>query len=138
MRKISVLLLILLVCLAIICGCSVPSSSPAQPAATASQPVVQSTAPTASGAVKNVEIIQWAFDPSIVRISPGDTVSWTNKDTINHRVVHLPELPSDRELFHSELLSVGQSFSYTFTKSGRYEYADPQYAGGRTYLVIVE
>jgi plastocyanin len=137
MRKSSVFLLILIVCMAIICGCTIPSSTTPQQAAPASQPAaVQSTAPV--GPVKNVEIIQRAFDPSTMPASPGTTITWTNKDTVNHRVVHLPELPGDRELFHSELLSPGQSFSYTFTKPGRYEYADPQYAGGRTYLVIVE
>ena len=53
-----------------------------------------------------------------------------------HRVVHLPG-PGQDELFHSDRLDPGQSFSYTFTKPGRYGYADPQYAGGRTSSVIV-
>lgn len=137
MRKSPVFLLILIVCMAIICGCTIPSSTPPQQAAPASQPAaVQSAAP--AGPVKNIEIIQRAFDPDKVTISKGTTIVWTNKDTVNHRVVHLPELPSDRELFHSESLSVGQSFSYTFTQPGRYKYSDPQYAGGRTALVIVE
>ena len=78
MRKIPVLL-ILIVCMAIICGCTIPSSSPAQPAAPASQPAaIQSAAPASNGIVKNVDIIQRAFDPDIVTISAGTTVVWTN------------------------------------------------------------
>jgi plastocyanin len=138
MRKISVVLLIFLVCMAIICGCTIPSSSPAQPAAPASQPaVIQTAAPASNGIVKNVDIIQRAFDPDIVTISAGTTVVWTNSDTVNHRVVHLPELPNDRELFHSEPLYKGDTFRYTFQTPGRYYYSDPQYAGGRKALVIV-
>jgi plastocyanin len=130
------ILFILLVCTAVICGCTTPSS-PSQPAAPASQPAVPSATPVSSGIVKNVEIIQRAFDPDIITISPGTTVIWTNKDTINHRVVHLPELPSEKELFHSELLSPGDTFSYTFNEPGRYRYSDPQHGSGRYSLVIV-
>jgi plastocyanin len=139
MKKFSILLVIILVCTAIICGCSVPSSSSSQPSAPASQPaLVQSAAPASNGIVKNVFIEQRAFDPDIITISAGTTVTWTNEDPISHRVVHLPELPGDKELFHSEPFSKGETFSYTFQRAGRYYYGDPQYAGGRKSLVIVQ
>jgi plastocyanin len=138
MRRISVLLLILIVCTAIICGCTVPSASSVQPAATASLPAVQSAAPATNGLVKNVVIRQRSFDPDIITISPGTTVVWTNEDSFNHRVVHLPELPSERELFHSELLSKGDTFSYTFQTPGEFEYGDPQMGSGRAPKVIVK
>jgi plastocyanin len=135
MRELPILLIIL-VFSALVCGCTTPSS-PSQPAAPASQPVVQSAAPVSSGIVKNVYIRQRAFDPDIITISPGTTVVWTNDDTVSHRVVHMPELPSDKELFYSQSLSKGNTFSYTFQSAGRYYYTDPQYAGGRKSLVIV-
>ncbi len=139
MRKFSILLLILLVCMAIICGCTVPSSSSPKAAAPVSQPVaVQSAAPVSNGIVRYVVIQQRAFDPDIITISPGTTVVWTNEDNFNHRVVHLPELPSERELFYSGLLTKGDTFSYTFQTPGRYYYSSPQYAGGRKSLVIVQ
>jgi len=137
MRKFSVLLLILLVGMAIICGCTAPSSSSPLPAAPSSQPAVQSTAPVSNGQTKVVHIIASSFDPDIVNIQPGTTVTWVNEDTISHRVEHLPELPSEKLLFRSDSLSPGQSFSYTFTEPGRYSYGDPQHAGGRSPLVIV-
>jgi plastocyanin len=142
MRKISIILFTMVVCIAVISGCSVPTTSPSpgvSPASPASQPAVQQPAnPAPNGIVKKVDIIQSSFDPDIVTISAGTTVVWTNKDTtFSHRVVHLPELPSDKELFHSELLSKGDTFSYTFNQPGRYRYGDPQHGSGRYSLVIV-
>lgn len=138
MPKISVLLIVLLVFTMIIAGCSVPSSSTSRTTAPTSLPVVQTSATVPDGIIKTVIIRQRAFDPDIITISPGTTVVWTNEDSFNHRVVHMPELPNDRELFHSELLTKGDSYSYTFRTAGRYYYSSPQYAGGRKSLVIVE
>jgi plastocyanin len=137
MLKFPALLFILLLCMALIAGCSIqtpPANRPAQ----ATQVATQSATPVASGPTKEVSIIASSFDPAILNIRPGTTVVWTNEDRINHRIEHLPELPSDKLLFRSESLSPGQSFSYTFTQPGRYKYGDPQQAGGRTSLVIVE
>jgi plastocyanin len=138
MRTFTVLLLILLVSTAIIAGCTVPSSPSSKPVITSSQPAVQSATMAPNGIVKNVIIRQRAFDPDIITISPGTTVVWTNEDTMSHRVAHLPELPSERELFYSEALFTGDTFRYTFRTAGRYSYGDPQIAGGRKSVVIVE
>jgi len=135
MRELAILL-ILLVFTALVCGCTTPSA-PVQTAAPTSLQTVQSTATVVNGPVKNVVIRQKAFDPDVITISPGTTVVWTNEDTFNHRVVHMPELPSERELFHSDLLTKGDTFSYTFQTAGRYYYSSPQYAGGRKSVVIV-
>jgi plastocyanin len=138
MRKLSVLLLVLLVCITITCGCTVPSASSSQPAAPAAAPAVQSAAPASNVPIKIVHIIASSFDPPIVNVKAGATVTWTNEDRISHHVEHLPELPGDKRLFQSEPLYPGESFSYTFKEPGRYKYSDPQQAGGRTALVIVE
>jgi plastocyanin len=138
MRKYSVFLLILIVCMAIICGCSVPSSPSTKPAAPAATPTAQSATPASNGPVVKVSIIASSFDPAIVNVKVGTTVKWTNEDRIVHHVEHLPVLPSDKLLFQSEPLYPGDSFSYTFSEPGRYKYSDPQQAGGRTALVIVE
>ena len=139
MKKFSILLLIILVCTAVISGCSGPSSSSSQPAAPVSHPVaVQSVSQAPNGPTAKVSIIASTFDPTPLNVKVGTTVTWLNEDKISHRVEHLPELPSDKLLFRSESLSPGESFSYTFTEPGRYEYGDPQHAGGRTFLVIVE
>ncbi len=138
MRRVSVLLIILLVFLVILSGCTVPSSSISRTTAPTSLPVVQSATPVPGGMIKNVIIRQRAFDPDIITVSVGTTVVWTNEDPTSHRVAHLPELPSERELFYSEPLYTGDSFRYTFQAAGRYSYSDPQIAGGRKSVVIVE
>ncbi len=141
MRFLSVSLLAVLSCCIVLCGCTAPSlPSPTQNPAALSPVAVHTTAgPAANGMVKEVKIIQRSFDPDIVTISPGTTVTWINEDSVNHRVVHLPDPldPTEKELFRSGLLSPGDSFSYTFFQAGEYGYGDPQYGSGRHSLVIV-
>jgi manganese oxidase len=136
MRDYAILVIVLIFGVFII-GCtqpSLPSGNPASTPAIAPAATQSGTAP--SGPAASVTIRDKAFNPAILTISSGTTVTWTNDDKVSHRVVHLPGPQAD-ELFHSDRLDPGQSFSYTFTKPGRYEYADPQYAGGRTSSVIV-
>lgn len=65
----------------------------------------------------NVNISNFAFSPSELRIKEGDSVVWTNKDSVAHTVT------SD---FGSELdstfLSNGQTYSHTFSDKGTFEY----------------
>jgi plastocyanin len=123
------ILVIALISITLICGCvSVPSntksSSPEMPGTTPPPQVMAS-------------IRERSFDPAIITIKTGTTVTWTNEDPMTHRVVHLPEV-NHPELFDSGPLSSGQRFSYMFMEKGRFTYADPQIGGGRSYLVIVE
>jgi len=71
------------------------------------------------------------FDPRVVTIRSGDSVLWKNEDQSVHSVVGDPSLalhrsdiepPSPPEIFHSEDLDAGQSFSRTFTIPGVYRY----------------
>jgi len=130
MRKYAILLIIL-ISLVLICGCvSVPSSpketSPASP--------IPTNVPN-TGTV-TVIIKARAFDPKIITIREGTTVTWINDDTMMHRVVHLPDV-SRAELFNSGPLSPGQSFSFRFMEKGRYSYADPQIGGSSPPFVDV-
>lgn len=99
-------------------------------------PLATQASQASSGPTVPVTIQEKLFNPNIVTITAGTTVVWTNKDKMSHRVVHLPG-PGEEELFHSDRIDIGQSFSYTFMKQGRYEYSDPQYGSGRTSSVIV-
>jgi plastocyanin len=131
MKKYAILLIVLLSG-ALICGCiSVPSGS--KETSTANR--ITTNVPT--GPTVTVIIKARAFDPTTITIKEGTTVTWINEDPMLHHVVHLPEV-TNAELFNSGPLSTGQSYSYTFTKKGRYNYGDPQIGGGRSSLVIVE
>jgi plastocyanin/ribosomal protein L37E len=66
-----------------------------------------------------VDISRIGFVPSAVTIQQGDTVTWTNKDTVNHQVV-CATCP-----FTSAPLSPGQSAQFTFAKVGKFSTVDP-------------
>ena len=75
--------------------------------------------PSALAATKTVDITVAGFTPKNITIEYGDTVTWTNKDTGNHQVV------ADGGTFPtSPVLSANQTYSYTFTKSGNFDYRD--------------
>ncbi len=66
----------------------------------------------------NVDIKDFSFQPAELKVKVGDTVVWTQHDSVKHNV----EIISGPETFKSELLDAGQTFSYTFTKPGEYSY----------------
>jgi plastocyanin len=126
------ILLIIVISGALICGCvSVPSSSKE------TSPVTQITTSVPNTGTVTVIMKARAFDPKIIPIKEGTTVTWINEDSMMRRVVHLPKA-GNAELFNSGALSSGQSFSYRFLEKGRYEYGDPQIGGSSPPLVIVE
>jgi plastocyanin len=74
-------------------------------------------APAAAGTVR-IAIQNYAFAPATVTITPGTTVVWTNEDSVPHNV-HVTSGPATAT---SPMLQKGDSYTYTFTKSGAYSY----------------
>jgi plastocyanin len=66
----------------------------------------------------SVTIKQYAYGPGSLTINQGDTVTWTNKDSVAHDVT----VTSGPVSFHSPMLDQGESWSYTFTTAGEYSY----------------
>jgi plastocyanin len=66
-----------------------------------------------------VDISKLGFVPANVALQVGDTVTFTNKDTATHQVV-CQTCP-----FTSPVLKAGETFSYQFTKAGKFSYVDP-------------
>ena len=65
------------------------------------------------------------FNPSILHISVGDTVSWTNSDNVNHTVVSgLPYASQRGAIFDSDIIKPGNTYSFTFYDAGEYKYSD--------------
>ena len=71
---------------------------------------------TRAGTSHLVEIENFAFVPPTLSIDVGDTVTWTNRDVVDHTAT------STTGTFDSGLLAQGQSYSLTFTAAGTYEY----------------
>ena len=63
-----------------------------------------------------IAIKSFKFVPADVAVSAGDTVVWTNEDSAPHTV------ESSDNTLRSDELSKDDTFSYTFTKSGKYNY----------------
>ncbi len=81
------------------------------------------TAPTTSSAPSNLAVptntvtIQGnAFTLDNLTVKVGTKVTWTNNDSYAHTVT------ANDKTFDSGNLGGGQSFSYTFTKVGSYDY----------------
>ena len=70
-------------------------------------------APVATNAVA---IQNFAFSLAIVTVKVGTTVTWTNRDQDAHTATAMSGG------FHSPTLNTGQSYQYTFTTPGRFEY----------------
>jgi plastocyanin len=64
--------------------------------------------------IVEVSINDFAFDPESVTISTGDTVRWTNMDSANHTATG--------STFDSGILEEGDSYEFTFTETGTFEY----------------
>jgi plastocyanin len=69
----------------------------------------------ATAADVKVGIDNFTFSPKVVTVKVGTTVVWTNNDDIPHTV-------ADPGKFKSKALDTGDSYSFTFTTPGSYDY----------------
>ncbi len=70
---------------------------------------------SAGAAEVKVGIDNFTFNPKVVTVKVGDTVTWTNNDDIPHTVASPPK-------FRSKALDTGDSYTFTFTTLGSYSY----------------
>ena len=66
-----------------------------------------------------VTIENLTYSPATIRVKVGDTVTWTNQDSTQHNVV--ADDPSS-DAPDGPLLSKGETYKFTFTKAGTYNY----------------
>lgn len=64
----------------------------------------------------DVMIVDFAYDPSAIFVSPGATVTWYNAGDTAHTV------DSNSEVFESPTLNPGSDYSVTFDNAGFYPY----------------
>jgi len=75
--------------------------------------VLSANAQSQTGAVS---IDNFTFNPQILRIKAGTTVTWTNKDDIPHAIAAVGKQ------FKSKVMDTDNSYSFTFTTPGSYAY----------------
>ncbi len=78
--------------------------------------IVAGTSTIAFAVQDTVIIDSFAFSPDIITINEGDTVVWTNLQSISHTST------SDDSIWLSPLLATGQSFSFAFDSAGTFPY----------------
>lgn len=82
------------------------------------------------------------YEPKVLKIKSGDTVTWVQEDEVNpHNVVSYPDgVPKAAKLFEAPMMEKkGENWSRKFTKSGTYRYhCHPHEAVGMKAMVIVD
>jgi plastocyanin len=118
-RKAIIFLIILGMFFAAGCAENGDSEEPATstPAEEVDNGEVAGTEEAATGAesgIVNIEIRNYKYTPQNVTVKVGQTVRWTNNDTVLHDVVGSG--------IESEYLQKGETFIYTFEEEGTYQY----------------
>lgn len=111
-------LILLVLAVTVIGGCTAPSASPAAPVASPTTQTITATAqPSIPGspAAASVAIKGFSFQPEDIVISPGGTVTWANEDDTAHTVKF-----ADGE---SPQISRGGAYAKKFDSAGTYEYS---------------
>ena len=63
------------------------------------------------------------YDPSPANVAVGTTVTWTNDDATLHTVYSgLPSDPQQGQLFQSDFMTKGKTFTHTFDTAGTFDY----------------
>lgn len=57
-----------------------------------------------------------SYDPAVLTVHPGDKVTWTNLTSAPQTVT------ADNSTFNSDVLSPGQSYTWTASKAGKFPY----------------
>lgn len=101
-------------------GCGAPATvAPAQ-AQTANTQAIPAQAPATARptavATNAIDIKGFDFHPAVITVPVGTTVTWTNDDVEQHTVT------ARDKSFNSDAINNGQTFSFTFSQAGSYDY----------------
>ena len=78
--------------------------------------VVVGGAASADAPTRTITMPAKLFDPDRLDVLVGTTVTWKNDDHVNHTAT------AENDAFASGYIPPGGTFSFTFTKEGRYEF----------------
>ena len=115
-------------------GCAGTAPAPATPSVQAPTPVTAqpaapaadqpSAAPPTAGGL-DVAIQNFSFQPPILTVKAGSTVTWTNDDSASHGITPVAGAAAvglSDAAATSKLLNQGDSWSLTFPSAGTFEY----------------
>lgn len=61
-----------------------------------------------------IEIKNFTFSPKVLNVKIGEEVTWINNDKSPHQI--------KSDLFTSDIIGSGQSYSFTFNEAGNFDY----------------
>lgn len=124
-----IVLIIILIAAAVI-GLATHKSTNPQPASNPPSNTSTSSNLPASGAIN---IRNMMFIPSQISVAKGGTVTWTNNDSTTHTVI---DDLSNVDGPHSGDIAPGATYSFTFTKTGSFQYHDSLHTSMRGTIVV--
>ncbi len=80
-------------------------------------PIVLPARAQSAAAENSVSIDNFTFNPPTLTVKAGTTVTWTNKDDIPHGIAS-----ANNAFTRSKAMDTDDSFSFTFTTPGIYQY----------------
>src|SRR5215469_10420236 len=80
-----------------------------------------------------LQIINFAFQPGTLTVPMGTTVTWVNKDNDTHSVQS-----ADKRFTSSPALEHNESYSFTFTTPGTYQYFCSLHSFMKGKIVVTE
>lgn len=77
-----------------------------------------------------VAIVNNTYDPTLIVVKVGATVTWTNKQNIKHSVT------SDEGMFESGDMKQGNQYGFTFAAKGYYAYHCSYHRGMKGTVLV--
>jgi plastocyanin len=90
------------------------------------------------GGATEVSMENIQFDPAEVSIAAGDTVTWTNNESVAHDVQKTEGPGPDFNSGPQGDMGEGDTFEHTFDEPGTYEYVCRVHAPGMAGTVVVK
>ena len=78
---------------------------------------ITNTPVVSSAQTREISVVNFSFDPSMLTINKGDTIVWTNNDSVPHQVVG-----DSLKTLDGPVMSKGQTYSFTFNTAGNFSY----------------
>ncbi len=124
---------------ALVAGCgsssssSSNSSSAAAPASTAPATSTPAAAPAAGGGTVAVSMKDIQFNPKSVTAKVGQTIKWTNDDSVDHNVT-----ARSGATFKSSTFGQGGTYSFKAAKAGTIKYVCTIHPGMEGTIIVTQ
>lgn len=104
---------LVLICICLICFCIVTGCI-------STKPQYQSYKAEVPPEITDLIIIgKFTFNPEMMVVTPGTTVTWVNEDDVS---LTIESAPDSKEKFKSEKITKGEYFSHIFNQRGTFSY----------------